>query len=121
MWTMDDDYPASEWTFEIPYEIEAPRPPIQCHRRNNIGGSYYSGSSGPGLLVTNGVLSVPISISSGTISEGDQIRFTLRYSLCRSRHPEITQVSDSIGGYRGCRYAGEISLWRGDDGRCIGK
>ena len=78
VWTMDDDYPASEWTFEIPYEIEgATGLQFNATVGINIGGSYYSGSSGPGLLVTNGVLSVPISISSGTISEGDQIRFTL--------------------------------------------
>ena len=75
---MDDDYPASEWTFEIPYEIEgATGLQFNATVGINIGGDYYSGSSGPGLLVTNGVLSVPISISSGTISEGDQIRFTL--------------------------------------------
>ncbi len=77
-WTVDDDYASSEWTFEIPYEIQgATGLQLNATVGINIGGTYHSGSSGPGLLVTNGVLSVPIQVTGGAISEGDQIRFTL--------------------------------------------
>ncbi len=77
-WSVDDDYASSEWTFEIPYEIQgATGLQLNATVGINIGGTYHSGSSGPGLLVTNGVLSVPIQVTGGAISEGDQIRFTL--------------------------------------------
>ena len=53
VWSIDDDYPASEWTFEIPYEIEgATGLQFNATVGINIGGSYYSGSSGPGLLLS---------------------------------------------------------------------
>lgn len=77
-WSTDEDYPSADWTFEIPYEIQgATGLQFNATVGINIGGTYHSGSSGPGLLVTNGVLSVPIQIPSGTISQGDQLRFTL--------------------------------------------
>ncbi|DAC13479.1 MAG TPA: hypothetical protein D7H73_02795 [Candidatus Poseidoniales archaeon] len=77
-WSVEGNYPSSEWTFDIPYEIQgATGLQFNATVGVNIGGTYYSGSSGPGLLVTNGILSVPVQVSSGTISEGDQIRFTL--------------------------------------------